>query len=256
MGQHPLNWRQTIFSQLSRIVAKCVRPFGLRFTYAYHLWWARQCVLRPNWCAPFECDSDWYDALFLFSEKYNQPYAESHYMPLWSEIAHRLQKRGFKRVLDIGCGPGQMAALLFDRGIESYIGLDFSIKAIEIAKRRVPQATFLVGDARTANVYDTAQYDVIICTEVLEHIEDDFAVVSRFPPGKPCICTVPDFPCESHVRYFSTCQEVINRYARFFERLDVEAFRLQDATFYLIDGVRNNWRIDPDPDLPVVTRKQ
>ena len=55
-------------------------------------------------------------------------------------------------------------------GIE-LAGVDLSPKAIELAQKRLPQGTFKVLDL-TKETLDS-KYDLIICNDVVEHIEDD-----------------------------------------------------------------------------------
>ncbi|HVV87238.1 MAG TPA: class I SAM-dependent methyltransferase [Kofleriaceae bacterium] len=50
-------------------------------------------------------------------------------------------------VLDVGCGPGQVTAFLAARGADAH-GLDLSPAMIDLARARVPAATFEVGDLR------------------------------------------------------------------------------------------------------------
>ncbi|TCO46393.1 methyltransferase family protein [Kribbella antiqua] len=47
-------------------------------------------------------------------------------------------------VLDVGCGPGRLAALLHERGLQ-VIGIDLSPSMIEIARRDHPGLDFRVG---------------------------------------------------------------------------------------------------------------
>ncbi|HMH50459.1 MAG TPA: class I SAM-dependent methyltransferase [Candidatus Acidoferrum sp.] len=169
-------------------------------------------------------------------------YAQSHYYFLWSIIVDRLRRDGLSRVLEIGCGPGYLAAFLFDQGIREYVGLDFSTSALRFARRAVPGARFIEGDARTTTIYTHYAHDVVICTEVLEHIEADLVVMRRFPPGKRCLCSVPNFPYEGHVRHFRDAVDVVVRYGQFFESLDVmtlDSPRGYGDRFFLFDGIRN-----------------
>jgi SAM-dependent methyltransferase len=189
-----------------------------------------------------EVDAAWYDSLYTATEDYHRPYQEVFYYFLWSVIVDRVRRAGSRRVLEIGCGPGQLAAYLLDQGVEEFVGLDFSPRAIDMARRNAPAGRFLVGDARSSGIYTESEYDLIICTEVLEHIEDDLAVVSKFRPGVRCLCSVPNFPYESHVRFFQDDNEVRARYGSFFHSLDVMTFpspRAREDHFYLLDGVRN-----------------
>src|SRR5262249_55953579 len=107
-------------------------------------------------------------------------------------------------------------AFLLDQGVAAYAGLDFSREAIDLARRAAPRGEFMIGDARSSGIYVEFDHDAVICTEVLEHIEDDLLVVSRFLPGKRCLGTVPNFPYESHVRHFRDAGEVASRYGPFF----------------------------------------
>jgi SAM-dependent methyltransferase len=69
----------------------------------------------------------------------------------WIEGTNRfislLPKGGL--VLDAGCGGGTKSAYLIDRGMR-VIGIDFSEKLIEIARREVPQAEFRALDMKEA----------------------------------------------------------------------------------------------------------
>jgi trans-aconitate methyltransferase len=157
-------------------------------------------------------------------------------------IVDRVRRGKLLKILEIGCGPGQLAAFLHDQGVESYVGLDFSQTAIDLARRAVPGGRFIQDDARTSQVYTQVDHDAIICTEVLEHIQDDLLVVSRFRPGKRCLCTVPNFGYESHVRHFKDADEVASRYGDFFREMDIMSLRSPkagDVVYFLLDGVRN-----------------
>jgi SAM-dependent methyltransferase len=185
----------------------------------------------------------WYDQLFESNGLFHCHYSRSCYYFLWAVITDRILRSGCNAILEIGCGAGQLAALLRDQGISQYTGLDFSTAAVELARTNVPSFQFLVADARTSPVYDHAPHDAIVCTEVLEHIQDDLLVVSRFRPGKRCLFTVPNFPNESHVRLFKDAGEVSARYGAFFRELHVSTLqgaRDLSERFYLADGVRND----------------
>ncbi len=74
------------------------------------------------------------------------------------------------QILDVGCGEGYVLGALRAEGITCPMhGIDFSQDAIELAQKRVPDATFEVIDALdVANA--GRQYDLVLMTEVLEHI--------------------------------------------------------------------------------------
>lgn len=203
-----------------------------------------------------EQSAAYYDQMYAESSEYQQPYTRSRYYFIWSVIVDRVLRSGGSRVLEIGCGSGQLAEFLLDQGISSYTGLDFSQTAINFAKNKdLPRATFVQGDARTTNLPTDLEYDVLICTEVLEHITYDLPVISRWPKGTWCLCTVPSFPYVSHVRNFEDTEQVVARYGEFFDDFHVLTLRRPDrptGQYYLFSGVRND-KVATEDDTTVPT---
>ncbi len=73
------------------------------------------------------------------------------------------------RVLDIGCGPGDLVAYL-PSGVE-YIGFDASSSYIAAAKKRFgKQATFICEQVSTANIKQS--FDIVLALGVLHHLDD------------------------------------------------------------------------------------
>lgn len=77
------------------------------------------------------------------------------------------------RVLDLGCGGGLAAACLAQRGAR-VVGLDLSRASLHVAARHTrrhgrPEALFVCGRAETLPFAD-ASFDVVWCTDVLEHL--------------------------------------------------------------------------------------
>lgn len=74
------------------------------------------------------------------------------------------------RVLDVGCGHGDVS---FDvaQAAAHVTGIDISAKNIAIAKKKYERENleFIIGDA--TNYHFNQQFDVIILSNVLEHIE-------------------------------------------------------------------------------------
>lgn len=62
----------------------------------------------------------WYDAAFERSDHYRRHYSQSPYYFLWTVIADRIVRAKVEPILEIGCGPGQLACLLRDKGISKY----------------------------------------------------------------------------------------------------------------------------------------
>lgn len=71
------------------------------------------------------------------------------------------------RVLDFGCGPGILMALLDELGVQAD-GLDFSPRIRELAPERVRERINL--GLVTEPVVAEGAYDLVVCREVLEHL--------------------------------------------------------------------------------------
>jgi len=97
-------------------------------------------------------------------------------------ILREIPKKGSKAILDIGCGRGFLDIELGKKGYH-VTGVDFSEEAVNFAKKLSEQnnlsktVNFIVGDLFKL-VFDK-QFDIVICSEVVEHIEDDKSAVKK-----------------------------------------------------------------------------
>jgi SAM-dependent methyltransferase len=74
------------------------------------------------------------------------------------------------RVLDLGCGPGDLVRYL---GAVEYVGIDVSRAYIDRAQRRFgDRAEFRVGDATTVDD-DLFDFDLVIAFGVVHHLDDE-----------------------------------------------------------------------------------
>lgn len=91
---------------------------------------------------------------------------------LWA-ATEGLELRGL-RVLDVGCGTGEVARALIERGA-SVIGVDASGRMCELAASRTPGATFieamLSGAPRSLPLRDDA-FDLVLALGCMEYVED------------------------------------------------------------------------------------
>lgn len=161
-----------------------------------------------------EQSSQWYDQMFRGSAEYHKPPADSVYVPLWNRMLDCVLPG--ERVADFGCGPGQLAWLAFARGVGYAFGVDFSPEAIDMARRNNPAHAdqFHLGDLGDPAVFALADYDVAMFSEVLEHVADDLDVVASVPHGRKVILSVPTSDSASHVRFFTSIEQVIDRYSQ------------------------------------------
>jgi SAM-dependent methyltransferase len=184
--------------------------------------------------------SDFYDSMYLQTNDYHQHYTNSRYYFLWCVLVDRMHPEQVRGLLDIGCGPGQMASFLRDRGLRAYVGVDFSQVCIGMAREACRSFEFVCTDVFATDLFETFDYDVVIATEFLEHLEDDLLILERIRPGTRVYGSVPNFPDPSHVRYFRSADEVGARYSSWLAdlRVDEILFGSEGMSFFLIDGVR------------------
>jgi len=88
------------------------------------------------------------------------------------------------RALDLGCGTGAATVCLARLGIHTTL-LDSSPAMLDIAKRAAREAgvdgkiTVIHGDAaQVANLFPEGSFDVVLCHNVLEYVDDPNAVLS------------------------------------------------------------------------------
>jgi 2-polyprenyl-3-methyl-5-hydroxy-6-metoxy-1,4-benzoquinol methylase len=91
-------------------------------------------------------------------------------------IKKLIRPLSFTSVMDVGSGQGSLLLELVEEWphIEPN-GTDISTAAVELARRRVPHGEFHLLDLAREHV--DRQYDLVICSEVVEHIEDDLAAM-------------------------------------------------------------------------------
>src|SRR5690606_24098990 len=74
-----------------------------------------------------EAGTAYYDERFASDEHWSEHYTKSSYYFIWTVCIDRLRRSTPAQVLEIGCGPGQLAAAMYDAGVApSYTGVDFS----------------------------------------------------------------------------------------------------------------------------------
>jgi SAM-dependent methyltransferase len=72
------------------------------------------------------------------------------------------------RILDLGCGPGiPITSALAER--HHVVGVDISPKMVELAKRNVPNGTFVCGDIMAADLVPMS-FDAVVALYVIFHL--------------------------------------------------------------------------------------
>jgi len=84
-----------------------------------------------------------------------------------------LLEDGFK-VVDIGCGPGNVAKQLCALKKLEITGIDLSSEMLEIAKANVPDGIFHLQDSRKAS-FQLEYFDAVVLSFSIVHLYDDEA---------------------------------------------------------------------------------
>lgn len=119
-------------------------------------------------------------------------------------------------VVDLGCGTGRFAYHLVSETsfYGDYTGIDFSPATIVEASNYSG-----LDDYRCVDLNEwqpdpgRSGATTYVCLEVLEHLEDDMALVEKIPPGHQFIFSVPNYESEAHVRWFRSARDIFDRYA-------------------------------------------
>ena len=117
---------------------------------------------------------------------------ERFYTTLLSEIKNLKPSS----ILDVGCGEGFTLERLQDAGIGKKLeGVDYLDTAIQIGRKQFPQFTLRQGNIY-ALPYQDNSFDLLICSEVLEHLEHpDEALKELFRVTKKYVVfSVPNEP--------------------------------------------------------------
>ncbi len=147
-------------------------------------------------------------------------------LPYKWPVLKKLLPEGKKTFLDFGCGKGIITQrILRIRPGYALFGADISQHALAYAKRRIKQGTFRRVAADQHIPYKDNFFDVVLASDVLEHIYDTKTALSELArvlkPGGELIITVPyngklkmviavligfEFyfdPMSPHIRHFS-----------------------------------------------------
>lgn len=99
-----------------------------------------------------------------------------------------------RNILDIGCGDGYFTCRLAELFPEAEVfGYDFAERGIQYARSLCPRKNvhFQLGDAFAS----TNEHDMVVATDVIEHVSDQFGFCSRMRditrPGGICVISTP-----------------------------------------------------------------
>lgn len=182
-------------------------------------------------------------------------------MPKLEQLIQRLtadksRSETILSVIDVGCGTGILSLEIAKRFPQVHVtGMDNCAELIEkgtaiVRKAGIQNCAFQVADTLTLNAKDT--FDLAICIDILEHIEDDTKAISMIrqclKPGGYALFHVPglyrrwmffgrkqNFDVKGHVRPGYTLEDIAAKITR-------EGFAIKEAhyTYGWLETVTNN----------------
>jgi 2-polyprenyl-3-methyl-5-hydroxy-6-metoxy-1,4-benzoquinol methylase len=200
----------------------------------------RNCLMEVEEKGP-----EWYDVLADQEKMYSLAPKESSYYPVWEKVIEAIRRSDRRlggRIIELGCGSGQLARMIYSSGMQYHIGIDFSHNMIELAKKMNPD---LSDRFHCQNFFKEMPFldegDCIIMTEVLEHLEDDLKLIEKIPSGCHIIFSVPSYITQSHVRAFRNDNDIRVRYEnliRFNKIIPIVMNVEQDWKIFVCEGVK------------------
>jgi 2-polyprenyl-3-methyl-5-hydroxy-6-metoxy-1,4-benzoquinol methylase len=156
----------------------------------------------------------------------------------YEEVAEICASRRPLSVIDVGCGAGNLLHAVVEKtSAHRVVGIDYAQAGIERARQLVPSGEF---HARSLYELDLAEtFDVVLCTEVLEHLSDPDAAM-RVLAGLcahngTMVITVPDGAADSWEghRNFWTESELVE-FLRDYGAVQVSRMRLDEASLLAV----------------------
>jgi 2-polyprenyl-3-methyl-5-hydroxy-6-metoxy-1,4-benzoquinol methylase len=106
------------------------------------------------------------------------------------------------RVLEVGCGTGATLQWLQQQGrCGRTVGIEIFESAAAVARGRVDEVHVGNAENLAAGLFEHASFDLVLCLDVLEHMQDPWAFVQQvhglLKPGGTLIASIPNV---RHVR--------------------------------------------------------
>ncbi|MHB8727191.1 MAG: class I SAM-dependent methyltransferase [Casimicrobiaceae bacterium] len=112
------------------------------------------------------------------------------------------------RVLEVGCGAGTFGMVLKSKRPVEVVGIEAESDVAALARSRLDRV--IVGDVELRDPdVPNGYFDALVFNDVLEHLRDPWAVLSRMRPflrvGGYVIASIPN------MRYFEVMKELVVR---------------------------------------------
>lgn len=184
-------------------------------------------------------EKEYYNNVYLNLLKYKCHYSETKYYPIWLYILGLIKE---EKIFEGGCGTGQFAQMLIENDKNYQLGIDYSKEAIKIAKNinSENKEKFKIWDLLELDKIKI-DYNLFLCLEVLEHIDNDLEVLRKIKENKKIIFSVPNFKDIAHVRIFENIEKIILRYGKLIKINNIKIHKinkLNNSKIFTIQGIK------------------
>ena len=142
-----------------------------------------------------------------------------------------------KLFIDVGCACGHSTAAMAGFHSGTWHGADFDAGIVEAAREFFPAIKFFAF-SDVSQLFSAGAFDSVDCSEVIEHIDDDFAFIKQLwaITGKRLILTTPNRHVDDpgHLRVYG--------HARLLQLLDA----LPDKASWKIESIGHYWLVTAD----------
>jgi 2-polyprenyl-3-methyl-5-hydroxy-6-metoxy-1,4-benzoquinol methylase len=121
-----------------------------------------------------QSEEEFYENLFVKNESWNKATPNLDEQKRWEIIQYFIEKLKLNKdsnILDLGCGRGWLTNLLYSYG--KVTGIEPVEKVLKHANRLFPHIHFVEGKASSLLKEFTGKFDLIVSSEVIEHVHDD-----------------------------------------------------------------------------------
>lgn len=155
---------------------------------------------------------------------------------------------GYRTVLDVGCGEGNNTPYLRQKGATYVVGIEITPENAAIARAHMDEVW--CGSVEAELPFHEGQFDLIICADVLEHLVDPWAALTKLRrlllPGGYVLASIPN------IRYLPVLFELLVKgrfryvpagvldrtHLRFFTRLEIASL-FEMTGFEIVRWSRN-----------------
>lgn len=117
-----------------------------------------------------------------------------------------LERCRFESLLDVGCGNAELLRLIDERWPNKKLaGADLSSTVVDANRQALPHMEFFTANIEHDTLPADRTFDVVVATEVIEHLDDPEAAIRRLAqactPGGHVLVTCPTgkvWPTEKH----------------------------------------------------------